>query len=97
MTESLYVFRCLVDYMFGGADRVEKQNELLADAGIDTDFSNDVSNKIRNKCRELGKNGWAISPFWKPNNEETWYDTWYELLQNGKKEKVILCIIITSY
>ena len=57
MSESLYTFRCLVDYKLSGADRVEKQNELLTDIGIDTDFSNDVSNKIRNKCRELGKNG----------------------------------------
>lgn len=70
-----------------GTDRVEKQNEFLADVGIDTDFSNNVSNKIRNKCRELGQNGWVISPFWEPNNEETWYDTWYKLLQMGKKKR----------
>ena len=71
MLESLYTFRCLVDYRFNGTDRVEKQNEFLADVWIDTDFSNNVSNKIRNKCRELGQNGWVISPFWEPNNEET--------------------------
>ena len=72
MLESLYTFRCLGDYRFNGTDRVEKQNEFLADVWIDTDFSNNVSNKIRNKCRELGQNGWVISPFWEPNNEETW-------------------------
>ena len=72
MLESLYTFRCLVDYRFNGTDRVEKQNEFLADVWIDTDFSNNVSNKIRNKCRELGQNGWVISPVWEPNNEETW-------------------------
>lgn len=33
------------------------QNKLLADVGIDTDFSNDSSKEIRNKCRELGLNG----------------------------------------
>ena len=57
MLESLYTFRCLVDYRFNGTDRVEKQNEFLADVWIDTDFSNNVSNKIRNKRRELGQNG----------------------------------------
>ena len=72
MLESLYTFRCLVDYRFNGTDRVEKQNEFLADVWIDTDFSNNVSNKIRNKCRELGQNGWVISPVREPNNEETW-------------------------
>lgn len=97
MSESLYTFRCLVDYKISGADRVEKQNELLTDIGIDTDFSNDVSNKIRNKCRELGKNGWVISPFWEPNNEETWYDTWYKLLQNGKKEKIKDFFVYNNY
>lgn len=39
MLESLYTFRCLVDYRFNGTDRVEKQNEFLADVWIDTDFS----------------------------------------------------------
>ena len=38
MTESLYTFRCLVDYKLSGTEQVEKQNELLIDIGIDTDF-----------------------------------------------------------
>ena len=62
--DSLYMFRSLVDYKFVGKDRVKKQNELLMDIGIDIDFSNAISNGIRNKCRELGMNGWVISPFW---------------------------------
>lgn len=88
MLDSLHIFRCRIDYKFDSTDRVKKQNELLADVGIDTDFSNNISNDIRNKCRELGLNGWVISPFWEPNDDETWYDTWYDLLKNGKKEKI---------
>ena len=64
MLDSLYTFRSRVYYKFVGTDRVKKQNELLADVGIDTNFSNNISNEIRNKCRELGLNGWVISPFW---------------------------------
>lgn len=88
MQESLYSFRCLIDYKFRGADRIQKQNALLEDIGIDIDFSNDIANDIRYKCSELGTNGWVISPFWEPNNGETWYNTWYDLLISGEKEKI---------
>ena len=86
MLDSQYMFSSLVDYKFVGKDRVKKQNELLMDIGIDIDFSNAISNGIRNKCRELGMNGWVISPFWEPNNDETWYETWYQLLKIGNCE-----------
>lgn len=88
MLDSLHTFRSLIEYKFVEADQVKKQNELLMDVGIDIGFSNDVSNEIRNKCRELGLNGWVISPFWEPNNDETWYDIWYQLLKSGKGEKI---------
>ena len=65
-----------------------KQNALLEDIGIDIDFSNDIATDIRYKCSELGTNGWVISPFWEPNNGETWYNTWYDLLISGEKEKI---------
>ena len=84
----LHTFRCIIDYKFNGADRVQKQNILLTDIGIDTNFSNDIAIEIRNKCRELGLNGWVISPFWEPDLGETWYNTWYDLQKNGEKEKI---------
>lgn len=97
MLDSLYMFRSLVDYKFAGKDRVKKQNELLMDIGIDIDFSNNISNGIRNKCRELGLNGWVISPFWEPNNDETWYETWYQLLKSGKGEKIKDFFVFNNY
>ena len=97
MLDSLYMFRSLVDYKFVGKDRVKKQNELLMDIGIDIDFSNAISNGIRNKCRELGMNGWVISPFWEPNNDETWYETWYQLLKSGKGEKIKDFFVYNNY
>lgn len=97
MLDSLYMFRSLVDYKFAGKDRVKKQNELLLDIGIDIDFSNNISNGIRNKCRELGLNGWVISPFWEPNNDETWYETWYQLLKSGKGEKIKDFFVFNNY
>jgi hypothetical protein len=88
MPRSLYTFRCLIDYKSKGADRVQKQNALLTDIGIDIDFSNAVSVDIRNKCKELGLNGWVISPFWSPDIDETWYNTWYDLQKNGEGEQI---------
>ena len=48
-------------------------------------YAKAVANMLVNKCRELGKNGWVISPFWKPDDEETWYDTWYTVLYRDMK------------
>lgn len=38
VSESLYTFRRLVDYKLSGTEQAEKQNELLIDIGIDTEF-----------------------------------------------------------
>lgn len=91
--DSLHIFRLRVEYKFAETDRVKKQNELLAGVGIDTDFSNNISNNIRNKCRELGLNGWVISPFWEPNNDETWYN----LLKKEETEKIADFFVYNNY
>lgn len=88
MQMSLYTFRCLIDYKYNGLERVQQQIALLEAIGIDTSFSNDVSNGIRSKCNELGLIGVVISPFWEPNENETWYNTWYDLMNNSQKERI---------
>ena len=82
------MFRCIIDYKFEGKDQVQKQIDLLKDIGIDEKFSINVVGDIRNKCRELGLNGWVISPFWVSDADETWYNTWYDLLRNGEIENI---------
>ena len=89
MSLSLHEFRCLVDSKSNGLERVEKQNALLSAIGIDTNFSSSVANEIRSRCEKLGSNGWAISPFWEPADDETWYGTWCDLSDVGREEKIV--------
>jgi hypothetical protein len=88
---SLHEFRLLVESQynkFTDGNYIKIQEDMLKSSGIDPDFNNIKSNEIRQKCRFLGENGWVISPFWEPNINETWYDTWFWLTYEGKSDLI---------
>lgn len=86
---SMFQFRLFVEMKSAGENRVKRQNELLSLIGVDTNFSNDLTNGIREKCKQIGESGWVLTPYWVPRQNETWYGTWYEFIQNKTPEKIL--------
>lgn len=94
---SMYLFRQLIEVQSAGENRIQKQNKLLAKRGIDTDFSNNLTKDIREKCKKIGENGWAHSPYWSPNKNETWDKTWDKMIQENKSEKILVYFTSNDY
>lgn len=88
---SLQMFRLLFDSKYEKLtdnDYIKKQNNLLKISGINKDLNNKRAKEIRIKCKFLGENGWVISPYWIPDANETWYDTWFWLAFDGSCDKI---------
>ena len=89
MQMAIHLFKSLIDFKYDDVERIQLQKAFLKDIGVDTDFSNNVCDNIRSKCSELGSNGWVVSPFWEPHINETWYNTWYDLVKSNEKENIV--------
>lgn len=88
---SLHMFRLLVESKCNKStdkNYAKKQRMLLKTAGINQSLSNKYCDEIRKKCYFLGRCGWAISPFWEPAENETWYDTWFWMAYNDSSDKI---------
>ena len=88
---SLHEFRSIIKpniNNLSNKDFIKKQKKLLKLSGINQRLSNKKSNEIRIKCKFLGEKGWAISPYWRPRKNETWYDTWFWMAYDNMAEKI---------
>ncbi|RCX07391.1 hypothetical protein DFR58_1548 [Anaerobacterium chartisolvens] len=88
---SLHEFRMIFEYNnenLSNKDFIKKQKKLLKLSGIGQSLSNKKASEIRIKCKYLGEEGWVISPYWRPRENEKWYDTWFGLVFNNQSEKI---------
>lgn len=97
---SLHEFRLLFESKNNNLphkDFVKKQKNLLKISGINQSLSNKRADEIRLKCKFLGEEGWAISPFWRPRGNETWYDTWFWMAYNNQSEEITNYFLENDY
>lgn len=88
---SLDQFRSLIESdknKLSNEDHIKEQKRLLEAAGINQDLNNKKIKDIRLKCDYLGKQGWAICPFWCPLKNESWYDTWFWQEYHNQSDKI---------
>lgn len=78
-------------------DWIMEQKTLLISSGINKEFNNKRAKEIRLKCEVLGEQGWVISPFWRPYEDETWYDTWFWKIHDRLADKIADYFIEDSY
>jgi hypothetical protein len=89
---SLHEFRLIVENdknKLSNEDFIKHQENMLTTSGIKQRKNDKITKEIRMKCEIMGKQGWAISPFWRPRQNETWYDTWFWMIYNGLEEKIV--------
>ena len=79
------------------SDFIKQQKSMLRGSEINVSMSNKHVEEIRMKSNFLGRNGWAISPFWRPFADETWYDTWFWIAYNGSADNISKYFIDNDY
>lgn len=96
---SLHVFRLMTEQKKGQSNEkyIEEQSKLLECIGIDKNFNSKYTNEIRGKCHTLGEHGWVICPFWTPEADEKWYDTWFTMVCNDTSEEISDYFIKNEY
>lgn len=97
---SLYEFRAIIEckkHSIDEKDFVSFQNRLLKDTGSSKSLDNKRADEIRLKSSFIGRNGWAISPYWKPLSNETWYDTWFTMAYNNEAENISHYFVKDNY
>ncbi|GMK38520.1 hypothetical protein PCCS19_15740 [Paenibacillus sp. CCS19] len=89
---SLHSFRVYIESKYNRVtdkNYIKVQKDLLKASGINPNLSNKKTDEIRIKCKLIGESGWVISPFWEPNKNETWYDTWFWIAFHGSSDSIL--------
>ncbi|MGG0667008.1 hypothetical protein ABE073_00520 [Lederbergia citrisecunda] len=92
---SIYEF-----YLINSLYDQKYNKKLLSLLGFNSNLSeNDNLKEAIRKCEELGKNGWAICPYWKVDLEkgETIIGTWYDKIVNNPAEDIAIIFQKNNY